>query len=162
MFLLAREVDISSMKDKAGVLTNFAMKVLYRDFLDKLGTKRMLYGDAYTELNRRLLILGGYEGEECTIQWPDPLPVNEQEETTALQADMNMGLVSTQTAQEIRGYDPEKEEERMGEKKGSEQNAGALLLRDFFATGGNRNAIQKRETAQIPVRQAPEAGETLG
>lgn len=139
-FTLAREVDTTSIKDKAGVLSNFVMRVMYHDMLDKLGTKRLLYGAAYTELNRRMLVLGGYEPESCTINWPDPLPVNEQEETTALQADMNMGLVSKQTAQEARGYNPEMEQERMATETANSTNAGGLLLQNFFA-GANRNAV---------------------
>jgi hypothetical protein len=132
MFVLSREVDTQSLKDKVGAISNFVMRVLYHDMLDKLGTKRMLYGDTYIELNKRMLVLGGYEGEECTIQWPDPLPVNETEEVAGLQADMNMGLVSIQTAQERRGYDPEQEQERMDSEKQSSTNAGGLILSEFF------------------------------
>jgi hypothetical protein len=138
-FMLSREVDTMSMKDKVGAITNFALRVLYRDFLDKLGTKRLLYGQAYQELNRRLLILGGFEGEICEIIWPDPLPVNETEETTALTSDLTNKLVSVQTAQEIRGYDHEKEEERMGNESQGTQDAGALLLQGFFKNGGAQN-----------------------
>lgn len=133
MFAISREVDVQSMKDKVGAITNFALKVLYRDFLDKLGTKRMLYGNAYTELNRRLLILGGYEGAECTIYWPDPLPVNEVEEITAIKTDMELGLVSVETARGIRNYDQEQEAERIAQEKVGADNAGALLLNNFFA-----------------------------
>ncbi len=135
MFMTAREIDIALIKDKAGALTNFNMKALYRDFLDKLGTKRMLYGAAYQELNRRLLVLGGYEPETCIINWPDPMPVNQVEETAALQVDMNLGLVSKQTAREIRNYDNEQEIERMATEVATTQNAGAILLNQFFKTG---------------------------
>ena len=133
MFAISREVDTNTIKDKVGVLTNFALKVMYRDFLDKLGTKRMLYGNAYQELNRRLLILGNHEPEICEIYWPDPLPVNEAEETAAVKLDMELGLISKQTAREIRNYDHEKEEERVGEEKLGQDNAGSLLLTNFFS-----------------------------
>lgn len=134
-FLLSREVDSMSMKDKVGAITNFALRVLYRDFLDKLGTKRMLYGAAYQELNRRILALGNYEPETCDIYWPDPLPVNEVEEIAAIKGDMELGLVSVQTAREIRNYDHEQETERMSAEKVGADNAGALLLQNFFAKG---------------------------
>jgi len=133
MFAISREVDTNTIKDKVGVLTNFALKVMYRDFLDKLGTKRMLYGNAYQELNRRLLILGNYEPEICEIYWPDPLPVNEAEETQAVKLDMELGLISKQTAREIRNYDHEQEEERVGEEKLGQDNAGSMLLNNFFS-----------------------------
>jgi hypothetical protein len=135
IFSLAREVDIESLKDKVGAITNFGLRILYRDFLDKLGTKRMLYGAAYQELNRRLLQLGGYEPETCEISWPDPLPVNETEETQGLQVDMGLGLVSKQTAREIRGYDNKNETERMTNEATSANNAGGLILENFFKTG---------------------------
>ena len=137
-FVLSREVDTASMKDRVGAITNFALRVLYRDFLDKLGTKRMLYGQAYQELNRRMLVLGGFEPETCIINWPDPLPVNEQEVTASLQADMAMGIVDKQTAAEVRGYDWEQVQERMNGEKMNSDNVGAILLNDFFKNGGNR------------------------
>lgn len=140
VFMLAREVDTLSLKDKVGQITNFALRVLYKDMLEKLGTKRLLYGAAYVELNRRMLVLGGFKPESCTIAWPSPLPVNEAEETAALQVDMNMGLVSKQTAQEMRGYDNEQETERMATETANSTNAGGLLLQSFFA-GANRNAL---------------------
>ena len=72
--------------------------------------------------------------------------MNEQEETTALQSDMNMGLVSKQTAQEKRGYDHEQEEERMEEEEKSTQDAGGLLLSNFFRNGGNAPRKQPAES----------------
>ena len=138
MFSIAREVDTSQFKDKVGAITNMGLRMMYKDALEKLGTKRMLYGQAYQELNRRLLVLGGFEPETCIINWPDPLPVNVVEETTALQADMNMGLVSKQTAQEMRGYDAVQEQDRMAGEKSATDNAGGLLLQNFFS-GVNKN-----------------------
>lgn len=134
MYTLAREVDFQQL-GAAGDLSNYRMEVMCRDFLDKLGSKRMLYGDALVELNRRLLILGNFEGEKCKIEWPDPLPQNMTEETTALQADMNMGLVSKQTAAESRGYSWEDEQARMEQENASQQNAGQQILTNFFRTG---------------------------
>ena len=135
MFTIAREVDVSVFKDQVGAITNMGLRMMYKDTLEKLGTKRMLYGAAYQELNRRLLALNGYEPETCIINWPDPLPVNEVEEIAGLEADMRMQIVSRQTAQEARGYDPEQETERMSSEKATGDNAGAVLLRDFFNRG---------------------------
>jgi hypothetical protein len=143
-FSLAREVDTSAFKDKVGAITNMGLRMMYKDALEKLGTKRMLYGDAYVELNRRLLILGGYEGEECKIDWPDPLPTNQVEDQTAISNDLKDGLVSKQTASEKRGYDWEQEQERMGEEASQGANAGAVLLNQFLKTGGT-NAIQNKQ-----------------
>ena len=135
VFALSREVDTLSLKDKVGQITNFALRILYKDMLEKLGTKRMLYGAAYQELNRRLLVLGGFEPEICVINWPDALPVNEVEETASLKTDMELGLVSIQTVREARGYDNKQETDRIAEEKQGVTNVGGLLLQNFFAKG---------------------------
>jgi hypothetical protein len=142
LFSIGREVDTALFKDKVGAVTNMGLRMMYKDALEKLGTKRMLYGQAYQELNRRLLILGGFEGEICTINWPDPLPVDEVSETTALTSDLNNGLVDKQTASEIRGYDWEQVQERLTQEQANSTNAGAVLLNQFFKGGGTQNNVK--------------------
>ena len=132
-FEIAREVDFR--KDLAGRLTNFVMKILCKDMLDKLGTKRMLYGEAFREINRRMLVLGNQAEEVCEIEWPEPLPEDDLANSTAMIADLNAGLVSKQTTSEIRGYDWEKESARIDLEKQGSQNVGATLLQNFFAKG---------------------------
>lgn len=133
---ITRTVDISSMADKIGALTNFGLHVLYQDALAKLDTKRALYGDALQEINQRLLILAGMEPVECEIVWGDALPENEPEEVTALQADLGMGLVDKQTASEMRGYDWETVQERLAQEQQAGDNIGAAILRAFDRNGG--------------------------
>jgi hypothetical protein len=53
MMDITQTVDITSLQDKIGALTNFGLKVLYQDALAKLGVKRELYGDALLETVRR-------------------------------------------------------------------------------------------------------------
>ena len=141
MFETTRTVDVSTIKDRMGQLTNFGLKVIYQDALAKTETKRGLYGEFLVELIRRLLILSGSFGEdvpECDLVWPYPLPENEQEEMTAIQGDMNMGLVSKQTASELRGYQWEDELERMNDERGNEDDLGGALLAAFDRNGGVR------------------------
>ncbi len=136
LFDITQTVDISSMSDKLGALTNFGLRVLYADALAKLESKRRLYGAALLEINRRLLILNGMEGDPGEIVWDDALPTNEVEQINAIRADIEMGLASKQTAAGLRGYDWEKEQERMtGEKEAenaTNSNVGAGLLQNFF------------------------------
>lgn len=132
IFDISRTVDITSITDKLGSLTNFGLRVLFIDALNKLATKRALFGEALEELNHRLLSMANIEHEDGgAIEWPDPMPVNEQEEVTSLQADLSMGLVSKQTAQKKRNYDPEQENELMGEEKSDEESVGSMLLQAF-------------------------------
>jgi hypothetical protein len=140
LFDITQTVDMTSMADKVGALTNFGLRVLYADALAKLGVKQRLFGDALLELVRRLLVLGGHEPDPGEIVWPDPLPVNEDEQARVLETDMRNGLVSKQTASERRGYDWTVEEERMTAERQAaqeqQQSLGAFLLRDFNGGGG--------------------------
>ena len=132
LFDITQTVDISSMNDRLGALTNFGLRVLYADATAKLGIKRELYGDGILEINRRLLALGGFANTSPgEIIWPDPLPKNEQEQIAALQVDLSTGLVSKQTASQNRGYDWDLEQERMSMERQSEDSLGAALLRNF-------------------------------
>ena len=136
LFDITRTVDISSMNDKLGALTNFGLRVLYQDSLSKNETKKQLYGDALLELNRRLLVIGGKEADdEGHIEWPDPLPVNEQEEITGLTFDIQNGLASKETIAEERGYIWLNESEKIEAEKSQGDNIGAALLANFTRGG---------------------------
>ncbi len=140
LFDITRSVDIDSMQDKLGGLTNFALRVLYQDNLAKIATKRELMGDALEEINRRVQILSGMQPIPSTVVWPDFLPASATEATAAAQADLNMGIVSRQTVSTQRGYDWEQEQGRIGEEKQGETNLGAEILRAFeqgSAEGGS-------------------------
>ena len=132
IFDLARELDVTSMADKIGALTNFGLRVLASDSLDKCNTKRMLFGEMLMELNRRLLILAGLAPVPCAIIWSDPLPRNKAED---IQSDIELlssGIVSKQTVAEKYGFDWETEQERIAQEKTTGDNAlGAALLRSF-------------------------------
>jgi len=132
LFDITQTVDISSMSDKIGALTNFGLRVLYQDALAKLGTKRELYGDALLELVRRLLVIGGFEETDPgSVVWPDPLPADERVQGEALKLDLELGLVSKHTAALERGYDWDLEQERMSAQQEGESNVGAQILRAF-------------------------------
>jgi len=132
LFDVARTVDIDSLADKLGALTNFGLKVLYQDAISKLDDKRGSYGEALIEINHILLELAGMgETDGGEIIWTDYLPVNESEQVMALEGDRRMEIVSKQTAAHERGYNWEDEEERLGTEKVTGDNVGAALLRAF-------------------------------
>lgn len=131
MFDRARVVDIDSMQDKLGALTNFGLKVLYQDNINLINTHRELLGDAIEELVQRLLVLGGKEVIPCKVVWPDWMPVNEAEEVAAIVQDINAGLLSKQTAAGVRGYDWENEQKRIAEEKAGEGDIGTTILNAF-------------------------------
>lgn len=131
IFDVAREVDISSMSDRLGALTNFGLRVLYTDAMDKNDTKRQLYGDAFKEINRRLLILAGYVAEASDpgeVQWGEALAINVAEEMQTDKLALDMGIVDKQTVYEryqsrygVDWEDMQKRLEAEDEKKRAEQ-----------------------------------------
>jgi hypothetical protein len=131
LFDISRTVDISSMADKLGALTNFGLRVLYGDALAKLNTKRELYGDALLEINRRLLALANMDTEPGELVWPEALPSDQREESEVLARDLELRLVSKQTVSGKRGYQWETEMERMEGESAGEDNLGSALLRAF-------------------------------
>jgi len=132
LFDVSRAVDIDSMADKLGSLTNFGLRVLYQDALGKLEEKRGLYGEAIIEINHRLLVLSGAANTDGgEIDWPNVMPENENEVSQAIRNDLELGLVSKQTASGRRGYTWADEEQRIADERLATDNIGAALLRQF-------------------------------
>lgn len=133
MFMdVTRTVDVSSLPDKIGALTNFGLRVLYQDALQKLATKRELYGEMLTEINRRAMVLADMEVIDGEVVWPDPLPTNGAEESQAVQADLAMGIVSKQTISKARGYRWNEEQERIAGERAGEDDIGTRILENFM------------------------------
>jgi len=65
------------------------------------------------------------------VVWPDVMPEDENETAMALKTDIDLGLVSKQTASGLRGYVWEDEEERIANEKTASDNIGAALIRAF-------------------------------
>lgn len=147
IFDIVREVDLSSIADKLGALTNFGLRVLYGDAIDKNDTKRQLYGDALIELNRRLLVLAGYEGEESRpgqIAWGEALIVNTSEEIQTDKIALEMGIVDKETIQQRYqdryGISWEDLQTKLAEQataaNENNSNIGAFIMRNFNRGGG--------------------------
>jgi hypothetical protein len=147
IFDVSREIDLSSIKDKLGALTNFGLRVLYTDALDKNDTKRSLYGDALKELNRRLLVLAGYTSEASNpgeVQWGEAMIINVMEEMQTDQLALDMGLVDKGTVyaryQSRYGKSWEDIQQAIADERAhaNQNNAdiGSIILRNFSNGGG--------------------------
>jgi hypothetical protein len=100
IFSISREVDMSSMEANLGAITNFGLRVLYTDAINKTDTKRQLYGDAFKELNRRLLVLAGNEGEASNpgeVVWGDVMPENALEDIQVDKFALDAKLIDKET-----------------------------------------------------------------
>lgn len=135
MFKIARVVDVESMEDRLGSMTNFALRVIYQDNITKINTKRELFGDALEEINRRLILMAGMDEIECEVVWPDWMPVNEVENMQYWQSLQALGVISKQTLADKLGLDWEMEQERINAEKQASDNLGAFLLREFNQGG---------------------------
>lgn len=132
LFDISQTVDLTSLSDKLGSLTNFGLRVLFFDALAKLGAKQELYGEGLMELNYRLQVLAEIANPEYgKVNWPDPLPTNETEQVTADQFEIDQKLVSRETIAKRRGYDWETEQERIQGEQAQGDNIGAAILRTF-------------------------------
>jgi len=126
-----RAVNLTSMKDRLGQLTNFGLRTLFKSALDKLATKRSLYGMGLAEVSRRALLLMGFGDWPVSVSWGDPLPYNRLEQVQALQLERDMQIVSRKTMATELGRDWETEQARIEEEDANQGNVGEALLRVF-------------------------------
>lgn len=126
-----KSVNIASMKDRLGQLTNFGLRTLFKDALDKLATKRSLYGAGLAEVSRRGLLLLGHGNWPVTVSWGDPLPYDRLSQIQAVQMERDLGIVSAKTAATDLGRDWEKEKERIAQESVDTGNIGDRILKAF-------------------------------
>lgn len=121
--------------DKLGPLSGVALQVLYQPLLEKTEIKRRTYGDLINEINKRLLVIGGYgEDQEPAIHWFEMLPSDPLTERQALVIDESLG-VSKDTILRKLGYDPDVELE----KSASEDATLAEQAATMFDRGQGEN-----------------------
>jgi len=110
---IGREADPSTFKEKIGNVTNFGLRVLFLDALNKLGQKRQTYGKALTLVLERCMELGDMSDLTAVPNWTDPLPTDPRESAETLMIERDMGIVSKETAATERGRKWEQEKERI-------------------------------------------------
>jgi len=140
-------VDISSIKDRLGQLTNFGLHSLFWNALNKLRVKRLLYGNGLAEVSRRALTLAGHlDVPEPTVSWGDALPENRGEQVAAVANEMAAGIISHETAAEDLGRDWEVEAQRMDREAtaNAERNPATALLELYERQPGQPGPLQKR------------------
>lgn len=128
----SQTVDLSTVKDKAGALTNFGLKLMFAEALAKNAKKRRLAGRGLSEMLYRVGVLLGYDWAGVTVQWADPLPENTVEQVSNAKEVISMGVSSRQTQAERLGYDWKREQTRIEEEKaGQALNLGQLLANNL-------------------------------
>lgn len=129
-------VDSETVKDKVGALTNFGLRVLFKNELAKNATKQLLYGDLLLNVNNRLLKLSGFDGADADpgkVVFGDPLPVDDREEIATVKEEIALGLLSLETGAKRRNIDWEIEQERKAKEKAESATLGGDMIRNFLA-----------------------------
>ena len=112
-----RMPDVSQV-DNLGALTNFGLRVLFADALERTATKRNTYGGLIVRINRLLCLLAGKgDNVTTTLSWDDPLPTNAVEQAQEVTQKQATGLVSDETLTGELGYDYQAEQQRLGAER---------------------------------------------
>lgn len=144
-----RLVDMSSMKDKIGQLTNFGLRTLFSDQVDDGDYKRHVYGVGLAEVTWRAMAMMGVElAEVPTCAWEDLLPQDRKEIVETLTAEKTLGTTSKQTIAEDLGRDPVIEAERMAEEGSTASDLLAETLTNVAQRGGDLLPNGKRAQQQ--------------
>lgn len=124
-----RVVDLDSIKDKIGQMTNFGARLLYTSQLDRAGQIQELYGTSgLAEISRRALIVGGMQVDRVESKWSPGLPVDRAELTKSVKDESELGIVSQQTLLEELGHDPVVEAEHRAEEQTTAQDTQIAAL----------------------------------
>lgn len=100
-----------------GQVTGPALELMLAPQITKTESKRELYGDLLEELNRRLLIIGGYGANiEVFTHWPSIIPVDPQATAAVAQLYLAMG-VSKSTVFAQLGFDYEEETAKIAKEQ---------------------------------------------
>lgn len=131
----ARTPDMSSYQGNLGQLTNFGLRVLFADLLEKTEQKHLLYGDMIEQLNYRLCFIGGWKDTSSTLTWADPLPVDQLAKANETLVKQQTGIPSDETLAGELGYKYTDELKRREDEQSRKQvDAGQLgdaMLRAF-------------------------------
>ena len=75
--------------------------------------------------------LAAHHSVRSRLRLGEPLPFNSLEEINEIEKEIALGLLSKQTAAEMRGRDWDTEQKRMEDEASTEDNIGSRLLRAF-------------------------------
>lgn len=133
-FASQRVIDIASVQDKLGQITNFGVRMMFSDMLSMTDEMRKRYGEkGLGETLRRLLWVQGIELEDRPKAiWDDPLPTNRLELLQSAKIESELGTTSKQTLAKDLGRDPVVEAEHRDEET---DNAGAAMARVLQSAG---------------------------
>lgn len=109
----SRVVKVSGTLDSFKSVTNLGIRTAFMPMLSKNETLRRMYDVGIRGISTRLLMVNGepLPEQELSIIWPEPLPIDRREQVANVQAELNLAIISPQTAARDlgRNYDAERE-----------------------------------------------------
>lgn len=123
-FAQTRTTMLSGGVDAYKNITNLGIKAAFMDMLAKNAQLQRQYGRGIAEISKRFLMLGGYAYDvKPHIVWATPLPTSDLEETQIAQQQIDMGVLSKETAAGALGLDWQQEVERLANEGDTAQTA---------------------------------------
>lgn len=120
-FSQMRVVDVSTIKDRLGQISNFGVRMMFDDMVKMIEDKRARYGDnGLGEAFRRMLAMLNIFVDGVLIEWEDPLPVDYRELVETIEKEQALGLTSKQTLAKDLGRDFNKEQDQIEEERNIE------------------------------------------
>lgn len=152
-FAERRVVDPTSVKDKAGALTNFGLRTMYLNMEKLIAEKQDFYGSGIVDAMQRALAVAGQPGVKLKAVWTDPLPKDRLEVVNAASAEKDIGTTSLETlATDLeRNYLEEKKKIANEKSEAIDQNIATMArMGEAGMTFGNpaTNGGQGQEAAQ--------------
>ncbi len=122
-FSAMQVVDLGTIKDRLGQITNFGVRMLFIRMTNLIEARRRLYGRGLEAVSSAVIALSGQPVAQVNALWPDALPVNRLEQVQALTRERALGVVSRQTASADLGRDFDAEQARLAVETGASQSA---------------------------------------
>ena len=112
-----RVVDLASIADKLGQITNFGVRMIFSRMIDKVSETRHLHERGLQNLSQRLLVMANFNVERVNATWPEMLPIDRRELVETIEKEQGLGVLSKQTASEDLHRDYDVEAERIEEEQ---------------------------------------------
>jgi Phage portal protein, SPP1 Gp6-like len=108
--------------DTIGPLSGAALNILYGPLVNKTTKKRGSYGDMIEEVSVHALELGGFDGVDVNLVWPQIIPGNPDAEVSVALAKQRVGYSKSTLIREM-GGDPEIEANQRQQEQQDSQAA---------------------------------------
>jgi len=130
-------VDLATVRDKLGQITNFGVRMMFSKQLAQATMKQRLYGDGLAEISRRVMAIIGVTVDKPKVMWKDPLPLNEIEAIQVAATAINLEIESRQTATERLGFDFAMEQAQIAEERQDQLQAQVERVTAIQQVGGD-------------------------